>query len=40
MHHIVNIAFDTPHSQTTHGTDTLYLIYWPQHLYIAIIHRS
>ncbi|GMP49042.1 hypothetical protein CsSME_00016168 [Camellia sinensis var. sinensis] len=40
MHHIANTAFDTPHSYTTHGTDTLHLIYWPRPSYTTIIHRS
>lgn len=40
MHHIINIAFDTPYSHTTHGTDTLHLIYWPRPSYTAIIHHS
>ncbi|GMP62355.1 hypothetical protein CsSME_00024485 [Camellia sinensis var. sinensis] len=40
MHHIINTAFDIPNSHTTHGTDTLYLIYWPRPLYTAINHHS
>ncbi|GMP24688.1 hypothetical protein CsSME_00001868 [Camellia sinensis var. sinensis] len=40
MHYIINTAFDTPYSYTTHGTDTLHLIYWPLPSYTAIIHRS
>ena len=40
MHHITNTAFDTPHSYTTHGADTLHLIYWPRPSYTAIIHHS